>query len=148
MSAPILFYSHFGPYGWLSNWYTGAPFALDGVVWPTVEHYFMAQKDVRLEVQRAIREAASPKQAKQMGSARGIVQLRPDWDHIKYQVMLTAVRAKFGQNQDLRAKLLATGDRSLHENCPDPWWGGGPNFPNGRDWLGKVLMEVREELSE
>lgn len=28
------------------------------------------------------------------------------------------------------------------------WWGGGPNFPGGKDLLGKALMEVRKILRE
>jgi hypothetical protein len=27
----------------------------------------------------------------------------------------------------------------------EPWWGGGPHFPSGRDLMGKVLLRVRDE---
>ena len=57
--------------------------------------------------------------------------------------MLTS---KFWQNADIREVLLSTGDRAIHENCNDAWWGGGPNYPRGRDLLGKALMEVRAIL--
>jgi len=31
----------------------------------------------------------------------------------------------------------------IHENRRDPEWGGGPNFPKGKDLLGQALMRVR-----
>lgn len=140
---PVLFYGAANPNGEFSNFYA-SPFELDGERWPDVEHYFMAQKNPQdREYQRAIRAASTPGRAKALGRE---VRLRPNWDNIKYGIMLRAVRAKFGQNPALREMLLATGDRPLHENCKDPWWGGGPNFKGGRDWLGRILMQVRKEL--
>jgi ribA/ribD-fused uncharacterized protein len=140
---PVLFYGHRKYHGEFSNFHA-ADFVLDGETWPTVEHYYMAQKNPDdEEFQKAIRAAETPHKAKKLGRA---VVLREGWDDIKYDIMFKAVRAKFEQNEGLRAKLLDTDDRPLHENCADPWWGGGPNFPNGRDWLGAILMDVRDLL--
>lgn len=141
---PVLFYGQNNPNGEYSNFYP-ARFSLDGEEWPDVEHYFMAQKSPEAGYQLQIRAARTPHQAKQIGRT---AKLRPNWDNIKYGIMLRAVRAKFSQNPTLRELLLATGERPLHENCKDPWWGGGPNFKNGRDWLGRILMQVRAELKE
>ena len=142
---PILFYGAKGDLGWLSNFYL-ARFTLDGESWPSVEHYYMAQKNLEdAEYQKAIREVAWPSRAKKLGRQ---VELRDGWDDMKYDIMFRAVRAKFEQNPDLKAKLLATGDAPIHENCRDPWWGGGPNFKGGRDWLGQILMKVRDLLSK
>jgi predicted NAD-dependent protein-ADP-ribosyltransferase YbiA (DUF1768 family) len=42
----------------------------------------------------------------------------------------------------LKEKLLATGDAILHEDSPtDVFWG-----KKGEDWLGKLLMKVRDEI--
>ena len=43
MSEPIYFFGEDGPYRELSNFYP-CGFEEDGVCWPTVEHYFQAQK--------------------------------------------------------------------------------------------------------
>lgn len=66
----------------------------------------------------------------------------------KVEVMYSVCRAKFGQNAELSALLLSTGDKPLHENRLDSHWGGGPSFPRARDLLGQVLMRVRDELCE
>ena len=141
---PVLFgATKGGTYGSFSN-FAPAPFTLNGETWPTSEHYFMAQKNPDdADYQRAIRAATTPGKAKALGRR---VELRADWDRIKYGVMFEGVLAKFEQNPPLRVLLLATGGRPIHEDRPDPWWGGGPNYPKGRDWLGKILVEVREAL--
>jgi len=41
--SPILFYATDKPYGEFSN-FSRHPIDVDGVVWPTSEHYFQAQK--------------------------------------------------------------------------------------------------------
>ncbi len=142
MYDPVFFYSTSDPYGEFSNWWP-APFELDGQRWPTTEHYFMAQKTTAKRPRERIRRAPTPRRAKELGRA---VQLRRGWDGMKFEVMLKANLAKFRQHDDLAELLLSTGDRPIHENCPDPWWGGGPNFPRGRDLLGKVLVRVRDQL--
>ncbi len=56
--------------------------------------------------------------------------------------MKNGLRAKFTQNSDLKEKLLATGNAVLHEDSPtDMIWGA-----KGKDMLGKLLMQIREEL--
>lgn len=141
---PILFYGQKSDFGAFSNFFP-ATIWLDGKEWPSTEHYYMAQKTADPVKQEAIRQAPTPGKAKRMGRE---VELVPNWDEIKYEIMRRAVYAKFDQNEHLRFVLLSTGDRAIHENCPDPWWGGGPHYPHGRDWLGKVLVEVRGELRE
>ncbi len=64
----------------------------------------------------------------------------------KVEVMYSVCLAKFRQNPKLRALLLSTGNKPLHENRIDSHWGGGPNYPRALDLLGQVLMRVRDEL--
>jgi len=120
--------------------FTTAPFMIGGEDWQTVEHYYQAMKTMDPKIQEAIRLAPRPGKAKQMGRN---VEIRPDWEDVKRNIMLEAVSAKFEQNADLLDILLSTGDRRIHENRPDPVWGGGPNYPNGTDWLGEFLEIVR-----
>lgn len=90
-----------------------------------------------------------PNQAKRRGRR---VTLRPDWEAVKYDIMLEIVRCKFTQNVELQAKLLATGDEELVEGnwWHDNTWGNCSCDrcidKEGKNWLGNVLMQVRDEL--
>jgi len=60
--------------------------------------------------------------------------------------MLEAVRTKFTQHDDLRAILLGTGNARIVEHTTnDSYWGDGGDG-SGRNRLGEILMQVREEL--
>ena len=142
---PILFYGHKnGLYCAFSNFHP-AEFVLDGITFACSEQAFMYGKSDAPAYRARILETTNPSEVKKIGRS---AKLRPDWDTFKYGWMVTVLKAKFSQNERLRDLLLSTGDRTIHENCKDPWWGGGPNFPNGRDLLGKALKEVRAWLKE
>lgn len=71
---------------------------------------------------------------------------RPDWDQVKTDIMRNILRAKVKQHEYVRRKLLATGDRELVEDSwRDDYWGWGPNR-DGQNMLGKLWMEIREEV--
>jgi N-glycosidase YbiA len=140
----ILFYSANGEYGFLSNFYR-APFMVDGKEWRTSEHYFQAHKFAGTDHEEAIRLIASPMVAARMGRSRKR-PLRPDWEQVKDQIMREAVTAKFSQNADLHAALLATGSAMLVEHvAKDRYWGDGGDG-SGQNRLGHILMEVRDAL--
>ena len=134
-----------GEYFFLSNFFYG-PFEFDGEIYSTVEHAFQAAKTFDTEQRQSIRLAASPAQAKQLGRA---VQLRPDWEQVKFDIMLALLRLKFSQ-ADLRQKLLDTGDSELIEGNTwgDKVWGcilyKGQWV--GQNHLGKLLMQVRADI--
>ena len=74
------------------------------------------------------------------------LKIRDDWDDIKLNIMKEALIAKFTQNQKLKTLLLNTNNASIIEDSPrDSYWGIGKD-KNGENMLGKLLMEVREEL--
>ncbi|MBI1386304.1 MAG: DUF1768 domain-containing protein [Rhizobiales bacterium] len=146
------FLSHFHP----------SPIELDGAVWPTVEHYYQAQKSPAPDYRAAILGAATPGRAKRLAAPPGAPRRiskdswfkahdtlpRPDWHDIKLDVMRRADFAKFTQNPDLGALLLATGDAELIEDSPsEPFWGTGPDGA-GQNWAGRVLMEIRRAMVE
>ena len=58
------------------------------------------------------------------------------------------VRAKFTQNQDMKQQLLATGNLVLEEGngWHDTFWGVDLKTGEGENHLGRILMQVREEL--
>jgi ribA/ribD-fused uncharacterized protein len=81
--------------------------------------------------------------AARMGRSRAR-PLRADWEQVKDEIMLRAVRAKFTQHADLAALLLATGDALIVEHTRrDRYWGGDGA---GANRLGQILMRVRDEL--
>lgn len=141
----IHFYRTQEEYGAFSNFSTH-PIVLDGQTWPTTEHYFQAMKFPEdRERQAWIRQAKTPGLAKRRAWAKGAV-LRADWDTHRIQVMLHALRAKFTQHPDLRELLLSTGAEELVEHSfRDRYWGDGGDG-SGQNMLGRLLMQVREEL--
>lgn len=140
----INFYSTRDEYGCFSN-FSAYSFKLKGKVWRTSEHYFQAQKFVDTEHEEELRLVASPMVVARMGRSRQR-PLRKDWEVAKDQIMLEALRAKFSQNEELKKILLNTGDAVLVEHTRnDKYWGDGGDG-SGQNMLGKLLMEVREEL--
>lgn len=140
----VFFYAQTDEYAEFSNF---APYgvALEGAWWPTVEHYFQAQKFADQTYREKIRRVGKPKEAKALGMTRHL-PLRPDWEEVKDGVMLEAVRTKFVTHKKLADLLLSTGERMIAENAPmDAYWGIGPDGA-GLNKLGKILMKVREEL--
>ncbi|MEW6753231.1 MAG: NADAR domain-containing protein [Candidatus Latescibacterota bacterium] len=143
--GPILYLDERLPWFVLSN-FSPPGFAADGVWWPTAEHYFQAQKFPGTAHAEAIRRAATPELARQLGQSRQ-QPLRADWGEVREQVMKEALRRKFGRPEARRA-LLATGDRPLVEAHPqDAYWGRGPEG-GGLNRAGVLLMQVRAELRQ
>jgi hypothetical protein len=97
------------------------------------------------EHEDAIREAKSPMIAARMGRDRR-KPLRRDWEAVKDDIMREAVRAKFTQHAGLQAILLSTGHAEIVEHTTnDSYWGDGGDG-SGKNMLGRILMEAREEL--
>ena len=141
----IKFYSKSEHYYEFSNFYN-SPFVLDDLVWPTVEHYFQAQKFPTYKgLQEKIRYTKSPTIAKRLGSTK-TTHFRTDWETVKETVMKNALRAKFTQNKELSNMLKETKDLILKEKSPrDNYWGIGSSG-KGKNRLGILLMEIRSEL--
>lgn len=118
---------------------------MKGQYWPTSEHYFQAQKFAGTPYEEAIRKAPSPREAAEMG--RDIKKpLRKDWEQVKDEIMLCALRKKFETHKDIRDILLSTGEEELIENTTyDYYWGCGTEG-HGKNMLGRLLMQVRKEF--
>lgn len=141
-----------GKYAFLSNFYD-SPFIgnIDEIEYPTVEHYFQAQKSLSLQERRMIAAAPTPGKAKYFGRR---VDLRPDWEFKKLKVMKYALKRKFDTHPDLKKQLLATDDAILIEGNTwhDNFWGdcSCQKCENiaGKNNLGKLLMMLRAEYKE
>jgi ribA/ribD-fused uncharacterized protein len=131
---------------WLSN-FSEHPIKINGILWPSVEHYYQAQKYTDPATIQRIKDAATPLKARKAGQDRSL-QVRPDWDSIKERVMQMALLAKFSQHARLREALLSTEEEELlHESSSDLFWGQSASG-EGQNRLGHLLTVVREHLRE
>lgn len=159
-------------YSWLSNFYF-SPVKYEGVWFPCSENAYQAKKSSHLSNEEIAKYIGAenlakyqlsldakklgyryfsiirPAEAKKMGR---IIPIRPDWETIKVDVMKDIVRLKFTQSSELRKHLLATENEELVEGNTwhDNFWGNctcnNCCSIKGINMLGKILMEVREEL--
>lgn len=114
-----------------------------GVRVPTAEHAFQASKAVTSWEAFGIALADDPGRAKGLGQR---CQLRPDWEVVKVGIMRHIVRDKF-TDPLLAEKLLGTSNMILIEGNAwhDTFWGMFDG--EGLNWLGLILMQVRNELA-
>lgn len=132
------------PYFELSNLFV-SPFVIDGVSYKTVEHYYQSKKfDLNPEIHSQLVAIPFAIDARNF-AMNNMVLVRPDWTQKKNEIMKRALRAKFQQNEKIAKLLKETKDMKLiYDDPQDIYWGSG-QFGTGQNWLGKLLMEIREE---
>lgn len=132
-----------GNYSFLSNFYPSFV-TFEGQRYPAAEDAFQAAKTLDPDERFLFTIMPSPQDAKRAGRQ---IQLRPDWEDIKLDVMYQIVRSKF-ENPELKSKLLSTDDVYLEEgnHHGDRFWGTVNG--EGRNELGKILMKVRDEIRD
>jgi len=144
MRKAIRFYLPRDAHGEFSN-FAPYPIEIDSKIWPTSEHYFQSQKFAGTVYEEQVRLAGSPMKAVSIGRDRNL-PLRADWNEVRVEVMRTAIKAKFSQYPELRAKLISTGNLTIVEHTTaDTFWGDGGNG-HGQNMLGKILMEERSSI--
>lgn len=131
-----------GKYYFLSN-FSDYPVQLDGLTYLNGEAAFQAGK-VTTQKEKLAFVGIPPNIAKSKGRR---VKLRNDWEVIKVGRMRQVIDAKFA-NPKLATLLLQTGDAELLEgnNWNDKIWGVDINTLQGKNQLGKILMDKREQL--
>lgn len=131
-----------GEYSFLSNFYLVDEGLYAGM---TVEHWFQAGKTQDEAWRNRILDAESPGVAKKLGRR---APLRSDWEEVKLPLMLKCLRTKFTTGTKLAQRLLDTGDAELIEGnwWGDAFWGVDQKTGKGENHLGRLLMQVREEL--
>ena len=130
-----------GDYFFLSTFYV-APVIFVGIRYCNNEAAFQAQKCINAEDRKAF-STMNPSEAKKAGRK---VILRSDWEIVKVDLMYKIVKAKFAQNIDLALKLAATNNEELVEGNTwgDKIWGKVNG--EGQNLLGKILMDIRDNI--
>lgn len=131
----------------------------NGTVFSTAEQFMMNGKALLfgdMAIAEQILKTNDPKKQKALG--RQVKLFNEElWNDNRLDIVIKGNLLKFSQNEDLKAKLLATGDKILVEGSPyDKIWGVGlkyddPKILNDANWkglnlLGKALMAVRSKL--
>ena len=141
----IFFYHSDQKWGEFANFSRHSIF-VDGKIWPTVEHYYQAQKFHGTPFEEEIRTLETPTTAKER--AHVLLKDHPaiDWGLKKESVMYKGLYAKFTQHPDLLQLLLSTENLPLAEHTSlDLYWGDGLDG-SGMNRLGAILMQIRSEL--
>lgn len=143
-----------------SQWFL-SPFSVEGVIYPTAEHWMMARKALLFndkEIYEKILQSEKPGSAKALG--RKVRNFEEDvWESNAFGIVKIGNYHKFTQHQSLKKFLLHTGDTVIVEASPfDFVWGIGlaqssnlvydPAKWRGKNLLGFALMEVRDSLKQ
>lgn len=136
------------PYGAFSNLYR-CEITFEGRIFPTAEHAYQAGKAAKAAVREWILQAPTPALAAMAAHGLYTWDVVPNWANIKVDRMRAVLKAKFSQHEHLKQLLLDTGSRRLVEagttnNAVNRFWGEVDG--KGENTLGKLLMELREEL--
>jgi ribA/ribD-fused uncharacterized protein len=155
MSKYTFFFTEASPF---SQWYR-CTFTLDGQRFGCAEQSMMYGK-ARLfgdaDVAAQILAADHPRQHKALG--RKVTPYDDAvWHANRDRIVMESNRAKFAQNPELRALLLATEGELVEASPYDKIWGIGlsasdpraqdPKQWRGQNLLGKILTALRQELA-
>lgn len=136
------------PYGAFSNLHR-REISFEGETFATSEHAYQAGKPRKKAVRDWLMAAPSPSLLAMAAHGLYYWDVAPGWSTTKFDRMRDILRAKFEQHDDLRELLLSTGDARLVESATvdnevNRLWGEVNGV--GKNMLGVLLMEIREEL--
>lgn len=162
-SNVVTFYDVEGEFGWMANTHRDYPVMIDGIIWPTVEHYFQAMKfpgdsPTATAYRQAIltyagRHSELPSYAKQLSTQQGLQRDWKAWDGTpprlngeKHEVMRKAISAKLDQYPQLNNILYQLPSTAIVVEASDNnIWGDG-NDGSGTNHLGILYMAQLRHL--
>ncbi len=143
----------------MSNWFSNflpfaTPLKYGGDTYTTPEAFYQAMKTTSATDRTRISQMTASK-AKHMGK---IVDIRPDWENIKLNVMEYVQEYRCTSDPKFLDTLLSTqGDIVEWNTWHDNFWGccqcgaltsspyGVRNCTKGKNHLGKILMKLRDK---
>ena len=132
------------------EYYVFSNFSSFSIIWKgnfclTSEHAYHTEKFEDENIKELIRKTTSAHDSQKV-SHEHKDKYRKDWNTVKLGVMKEILIEKVRQHTYVKKKLLESGSRILIEDSwRDDFWGWGPN-KDGANHLGKLWMEVREEV--
>ena len=144
--------------GYLSNWYL-SEFSVDGVPFSSMEQYMMYKKAEYFKYEIIATEILKTNDVAYIKAlGRSVAGYNENyWNGIRQIVIYNGLMAKFSQNEQLKAQLLAT-DNAVLAECAvrDRIWGIGISMADpdrfdrdkwiGQNLLGYALMMVRDSF--
>ena len=144
--------------GYLNNWHPSR-FVVGGIGFSSMEQYMMHRKAILFNDDGVAEKILKTEDAAEIKRLGRLVSGYDDhvWSGVRQIEVYEGLLAKFGQNDELRIQLEATGDALLAECAvKDLIWGIGllmhdPARFDAMRWrdqnlLGYALMAVREKL--
>lgn len=136
------------------NWFSNMkpldePFEYQGIKFRTVENFYQALKmpknrpDLRAEI-----AALNPYKSKTAIRNKEKYPWREDWNkELSIKVMRHALKEKFKEGTSWGEKLKNYKKEIVEwNNWRDTFWGKDIYTGEGENWLGRLLMEIKEEL--
>lgn len=159
MKKTICFHNPGEENGYLSNWYLSR-FTYKENHFSSMEQYMMYQKAICFRDEKISSEIlATDDVAKIKALGRKVANYDDHvWNGLRQVVVYEGLLAKFSQNEELKSRLLETGDAILAECAVrDKIWGIGLSMTDanrfdrakwkGQNLLGYALMMVRSKLT-
>ncbi|MGD9276592.1 MAG: NADAR family protein [Candidatus Pacearchaeota archaeon] len=118
----------------------------NGFVFPTSEHAYQAMKFIKAnpKIFEEIKKAKSAHEAQKL-AMKNKDKVDLEWEKNKIHIMKSILKNKIDQHPYILKKLLQSGEREIIEDSwRDEIWGWGKN-KDGKNLLGKIWMELREE---
>ena len=144
--------------GYLSNWYL-SEFKIDSIKFSSMEQYMMYKKAIVFNDNKIAKEILETKDVSKIKALGRQVSNYNDthWNGVRQIIIYKGLLEKFSQNEDLKKRLLNTGNDILAECAvQDKIWGIGLSMKDVNRWdmekwrgenlLGFALMMVREDL--
>ncbi|MFA6227219.1 MAG: NADAR family protein [Candidatus Paceibacterota bacterium] len=139
-----IFYIYFSPY-------TSHAIEVGGILYPTVEHAYQCMRYTDKNIIEEIKSTHSPVKAWEVSTKYKELQI-PEFkkEEYKREVMKKLMRLKALQHEEVRKALFNTNDQKIVKHIVtyppgDGFWDDGENG-KGRNEVGKIWMEIREEL--
>ena len=130
-------------YRWLSN-FSKCPITINDITYPSIEHAYQSAKSPLNSWKSFCSTTPSPAIIKK--HSRNI-KLIKNWEDVKVNIMRGCLIQKYSQ-EPYKSLLLKTGNAYIQEgnSWGDVFWGVDIHTKKGQNTLGKLIMEIRNEL--